>query len=375
MPRYKPARFSALAGNAAFLDRIRQSLDRSRRRAAHRLALLYVDLDRFKLINESLGHAAGDQLLEEVNRRLRKCLRSCDAVTRIGRDDYVVLLDRIQHLEDALRASDRIHRALLPATRIDGQDILVSASIGIASSSRHHAAPEELLRDAEIAMCRARERGMGQSEVFDLTMYEQVKDRLRLEMELRRAIKEREFRLLYQPIISLATGRVIAFEALIRWQHPERGLLCPAEFLPLAEKTPLILSITDWVLQEVCTQLASWRPLFQGDYPVHVSMNLSSQYLTKSDLVDKIMGYLRDGQIEPSHLALELTESQIVANAACVSDTLQQLDQLGIKVYIDDFGTGYSSLSYLANLPIHALKIDRSFIHEVNLDDKKAKIL
>jgi diguanylate cyclase (GGDEF)-like protein len=333
-----------------------------------------VDLDRFTLINESLGREVGDRLLEEVGTRLRKCLRSCDTVTRMGRDDYLILLDRVRHLE-ALRVSDRIHRKLLEPTRIGDHDIFLSASIGIAYSSQTHTRAEELLREAEIAMCRARGRGMGQSEVFDVSMREQVKDRLRLEMDLRRAIQEREFLLHYQPIVSLATGQIAAFEALLRWNHPDRGMVYPGEFLPLAEETGLSVKITDWVLQEVCNQLAVWRRYFQGPPPLHVSVNLASQYLTRNDLTRTISGCLQKAGIEADHLALELTESQIVADAQSVSETLRELSQWGIRVYIDDFGTGYSSLSYLATLPIHALKIDRSFIHELDQDGKKAKIV
>jgi diguanylate cyclase (GGDEF)-like protein/PAS domain S-box-containing protein len=351
-----------LPNRALFIDRLRQALRRSSRRKEHLFAVLFLDVDRFKMVNDSLGHMAGDRLLVMIARRLELSLRPGDTVARLGGDEFTVLLDDIRDVSDATRVADRIQRELEMPFNVGGQELFTSASIGIALSATGYDKPEDILRDADTAMYKAKSHGKARHELFDKGMHERAVTLLVMEADLRRAIERSELRVHYQPIVSLDTGRIAGVEALARWQHPSRGLVSPAEFIPMAEETGLILPIGRWVLHEACRQMALWRDQLGLDYPLEVAVNLSGRQLSLTDLVGQIAEVLRETGLEPSRLRLEITESVVMERPEVVSTMLQELRQLGVKLSIDDFGTGYSSLAYLQRFPADTLKIDRSFV-------------
>ncbi len=334
-----------------------------------------MDLDRFKMINDSMGHVVGDQLLVQVGQRLQSCLRATDTVSRLGGDEFAILMDDIKHPMDVTRAIERVRNQFLSPLSLDGREVFTSASIGIALSSTGYQHAEDVLRDADTAMYRAKAQGEGRHEVFDKSMHEQAVRLLNLETDLRRAIERKELRLHYQPIMALHTGLLAGFEALVRWQHPEYGLLSPAEFIPVAEQSQLIVPITQLVLKEACSQARIWRSQFPAGFPFSISVNLPARYLAKPDLLQEISALIAENGLPPEYLRLEVTESEIMEDPASVSKALLQLNELGVKVYIDDFGTGYSSLSYLANLPVHALKIDRAFVSRLDVDERNSAIV
>ncbi|HWO89694.1 MAG TPA: EAL domain-containing protein, partial [Gemmatimonadales bacterium] len=351
-----------LPNRALFMDLLGRSIGRARRRGDYNFALLFLDMDRFKVVNDSLGHLIGDQLLVAIARRLERCVRPGDTVARLGGDEFTILLDDIIDAGDATRVADRIQRELnLPFT-ISGQEVFTSASIGIALSATGYERPEELLRDADIAMYRAKAMGKARYEVFDLEMHARAVSQLQLETDLRHAIERDEFRVLYQPMISLDSGRIEGFEALVRWYHPTRGLVTPEEFVPIAEETGLILPIGRMVLREVCRQLAEWHQTFPSPLPLSVAVNLSAKQFRQPDLVDQVAHLLEVSEVSPVALRLEITESVIIDDAEGAVKMLARLRRLGVKLHLDDFGTGYSSLSYLHRFDMDALKIDRSFI-------------
>lgn len=351
-----------LPNRALFMDLLGRSIGRARRRGDYNFALLFLDMDRFKVVNDSLGHLIGDQLLVAIARRLERCVRPGDTVARLGGDEFTILLDDIIDAGDATRVADRIQRELnLPFT-ISGQEVFTSASIGIALSATGYERPEELLRDADIAMYRAKAMGKARYEVFDLEMHARAVSQLQLETDLRHAIERDEFRVLYQPMISLDSGRIEGFEALVRWYHPTRGLVTPEEFVPIAEETGLILPIGRMVLREVCRQLAEWHQSFPSPLPLSVAVNLSAKQFRQPDLVDQVAHLLDVSEVSPVALQLEITESVIIDDAEGAVKMLARLRRLGVKLHLDDFGTGYSSLSYLHRFDMDALKIDRSFI-------------
>ncbi len=354
-----------LPNRALFTDRLERALERAKRREDYNLAVLFLDLDRFKVVNDSLGHITGDQLLIGVARRLEHCLREVDTVARLGGDEFVVLLEDIEDVGHATATAERIQEQLLETFRLDDNEVFTTVSIGIAVSKTGYDRAQDIIRDADIAMYRAKSLGKARYELFDETMHGRAVELLQLETDLRRAVDRDEFRLHYQPIVSLLSGQVVGFEALIRWMHPERGLTFPAAFIPLAEETGLSIPIGEWVMREACAQLKSWKDALPADSELWMSVNLSSRQLTQPGLIQIVEECLRNANLDPSSLHLEVTEGVIMAEPEAATSMLVGLRALGVKLPIDDFGTGYSSLAYLHRFPISSLKIDRSFVKRV----------
>jgi len=362
---------TGLPNRLLFIDRLGRLIKHSRRRKDHLFAVLFLDLDGFKMINDSLGHLIGDQLLVGVAMRLEKCLRSSDTVARLGEtftvarlggDEFTILLDDIKDAADANRAAERLMKALAPAFVLAGKEVFTSISIGIALSNSAYEEPEDMLRDADTAMYRAKSLGKARYEVFDADMRASVMARLQLETDLRRALERNEFRNFYQPIVSLESGRIVGFEALLRWQHATRGMISPEEFIFVAEETGLIRELGWWSLREACRQMSQWRARSKSYLDLTISVNLSAKQLLQPHLVEEMEKLLREIGLPPEALKLEITESAVMADPAAAAETLQAIKSLGIRLAIDDFGTGYSSLSYLHRFPLDTLKIDRSFI-------------
>jgi len=372
---------TGLPNRSLFLDRLSHALRLSQRRSqqtanfSEQFAVLFLDLDRFKVINDSLGHLAGDQLLKIVAKRLVDCLRAGDTVARLGGDEFVMLLEGIQSINDVIEVVNRIQDILKIPITLDGNEIFVSTSIGIALNSGTYTQPDQLLRDADTAMYRAKEQGRERYEVFNPAMHTAALKKLRLENDLRRAIERQEFCIHYQPIICLKSGEILGFEALVRWQHPDQGLLPPAEFIPLAEDAGLITKIDFWVLQEACSQLCTWQNLFPQIKHLTISVNLSGKHFTKSDLVDRIARILEKTNLHGANLKIEITESILIEKTSLARQILNELNSRDIQVCIDDFGTGYSSLSYLHRFPINTLKIDRSFITRLDHESEHSEIV
>ena len=350
---------TGLPNRGLLATRLELAIDRARRGDGP-FALLVVGLDRFKLVNDSLGHRAGDELLVEVGRRLRARLSPDTMVAHLGADEFALLLDETHGLGDATRAARGVQELLAAPFTLEGREVFTGASIGIALSQTGYRVPDDVLRDATLAMYRCKAAGQGQYEVFDQGMHAEAMARLKLETDLRRAVEREEFCVHYQPIVSLETGRIAGFEALARWNHPGRGLVLPDDFIPLAEETGLILPIGMWVLERACEQLARMGECGEGR--LTIAVNLSARQFAQPDLVERVAGVLERTGIDPATLKLEITESVIMQHSDGVTETLHRLKALGLQLYIDDFGTGYSSLSYLHRLPLDALKIDRSFV-------------
>jgi diguanylate cyclase (GGDEF)-like protein/PAS domain S-box-containing protein len=355
---------TGLPNRALFLDRLSQAIRVAAKRRDAGFAVLFLDLDRFKVINDSLGHLVGDRLLVEMARRLETCVRPEDTVARLGGDEFALLLDDLVDPSMALRVAERSQREAARSWSIDGHEGVTTVSIGIALSESGYEKPEDVLRDADIAMYRAKGLGKARHAVFDTEMHARSMAVLELEMDLRRAIDRRELSVYYQPIVSLVDGCLQGFEALVRWHHPERGLILPEEFVPLAEETGLIVPIGDIVLASVARELASWRRLYP-EFPVHVTVNLSARQLAQTELVSEIARTLAEADLESPMLRFEITETALMEDHDAMARTLTQLRELDVRVYLDDFGTGYSSLSYLQRLPIDFLKIDRSFVQSL----------
>jgi diguanylate cyclase (GGDEF)-like protein/PAS domain S-box-containing protein len=368
---------TSLPNRALFMDRLRYSVARAKRFEDYIFAVLFLDLDRFKNVNDSLGHQAGDKLLVAIAERLAKGLRSTDTVARLGGDEFVVLLEDLVGAIDATRVADWIQDELKKPFMIDGHEVFVTTSIGIvlsANGSRYDR-PEDLLRDADIAMYSAKGTGKAHFEIFDPTMRARILERLELEAELRRAIENDELRVYYQPIVSLRDGRLSGFEALVRWEHPERGTLSPAVFIPLAEETGLVIPLDRWVLHEACRQLREWQKQIHNFPNLTVSVNLSGKQVVQPGLVDKVKQVLIDTGLEPRYLKLEMTESAIMENNELTRSIFAELQALGVQVQIDDFGVGYSSLNYLSHFPVNALKIDQTFVARMIEDSNQMKIV
>jgi diguanylate cyclase (GGDEF)-like protein/PAS domain S-box-containing protein len=339
-----------LPNRALFLDRLRHALRRAARRPGHSFAVLFLDVDRFKLINDSLGHVAGDRLLVMIARRLELALRPGDSVARLGGDEFTVLLDDLQDVADAVKVADRIHVELAAPFDVGGQELFTSASIGIAFSTTGYERPEDILRDADTAMYRAKADGRAKHALFDTAMHQSAVRQLQIEADLRRALERGELYVEYQPIVSLESGRITGVEALMRWLHPERGQVPPSEFIPVAEETGLIVPLGKWVLRAACEEVRSWQLALGDPLGCRLSVNLSSKQLSQPDLPQQIAAILAETGLAARDLELEITESAILEH--------------GLQLAIDDFGTGYSSLSYLQRFPIDALKIDRSFVQQ-----------
>jgi diguanylate cyclase (GGDEF)-like protein len=366
---------TALPNRLLFMERLAHAAERARRHGDAQFAVLFLDLDRFKVVNDSLGHQVGDELLVAITSRLATCVRGEDTVARLGGDEFAVLLENILDVADATRVAERIACELTAPVNLNGYEVFSSASIGIALSSSSYDRPEYLLRNADMAMYRAKTAGIGQYEVFDRAMHAEALARLQLETDLRRAVERSEIHVVYQPVISLKTGRVTGFEALLRWAHPAQGSISPADFIPVAEETGLILPIGRWVLEESCRQLREWQDLFGRPNDLSMGVNLSVKQFSQPDLTGRVRQILADTGIDPAMLKLEITETVIVQNTEFATHTLRELKALGVQVYMDDFGTGYSSLSYLHRLPLDALKIDRSFIAEMDTDERTYQLV
>ena len=356
-----------LPNRALFMDRLTHGLTRAQRRHEH-LAVLFLDLDRFKVVNDTLGHSVGDQLLVEVSRRLTSALRPGDTVARLGGDEFGILLEDVADAETAEAVALRIEESLGTPYRFEGREVFVTASIGIALSSAKLGLPEEILRDADLAMYHAKAKGKARHEVFDGSMSAPALDRMDLEMDLRSAISRHEFRLHYQPILRLDTGKITEVEALIRWQHEKRGLLQPDEFIGLTEETGLIVPIGQWVLSEACKQARLWQVEYPTTPPLVMSVNLSAKQFQNPKLVEEITQALDESGLAASCLKLEITESTVMQDAPVTLTKLNELKELGVRLAIDDFGTGYSSLGYLKRFPVDTLKIDRSFVKGLSPD-------
>ena len=381
-----------LPNRALFLDRLQQALTLSKRHPNYKFAVLLIDVDEFKIINDSLGHAAGDDLLIQIGQRLKESVRRADTVSRprasdvpdrpanddtlarLGGDEFTILLDDIRDPIEAVRVAERMQAELAIPFVVNQQGIVISASIGIAASTSPHTQAEDLLRDADIAMYRAKRAGKACCEVSDTAMHENAVKRLQLETDLRKALDQGQFRVYYQPIVSLQTGKITGFEALTRWQRPE-GILAPIAFIAVAEETGLIIPMNRQLLREACQHLRSWQSEFPSDSPLTMSVNITSREFVQPDLVSEIRKSLDQTGVDPGCLQLEIIETIAMGDAEKSGHVLAQLKALGVRLSIDDFGTGYSSLSRLRRIPVDTLKIDRAFISNMDTDPENREIV
>jgi len=381
-----------LPNRTLFLDRVQHSLTLSQRHPRYQFAVLFIDMDQFKLFNDSLGHTAGNELLIQIGKRLNASLRGSDTLSRsglpeesamltseaglarLGGDEFTVLLEDIRDSSDAIRVAERIQERLALAFRVSSQEVITSASIGIAFGAASYAASEELVRDAEIAMYRAKRQGKAQCRVFDQAMHESAMNRLRLETDLRRALESGEFRVHYQPIISLENERVVGFETLSRWQRPT-GLVPPSEFIAVADETGIILPLNQALLREACGQLRQWHSQFPSQPALRISVNITPRQFAQEDLAGQMAAILKETGIAPQDLDVEITENIAMEDADKSAGVLGELKALGVHLSIDDFGTGYSSLSRLQSFPVDAVKIDRAFISKMCLDAESSEIV
>ena len=366
---------TGLPNRALFMDRLGFALGRARRRFAPTFAVLILDIDRFKVINDSLGHKVGDLLLVELSRRLAKVLRPGDTIARWGGDEFTILLDELTEESAATEIAERLQRELELPFKLEEQEVFTSASIGVAISSTEYQRPEEILRDADTAMERAKAQGKGQKIVFEGSMRAKAKEMLQIENDLRRALERNEFVVHYQPIIDLVSGAVTSFEALVRWQHPTRGFIPPNDFIPLAEETGQIVPLGLWVMREACAQLRRWRDTTNMAPLLSMCVNLSVRQLTQPDLVEQIRHVVRENCLQPGSLKLEITETGVMKDVEGAIIVLNQLRDSGVEFCVDDFGTGHSSLGYLQRLPIKMLKIDRSFVSRLNRTNKDGDLV
>ena len=363
-------RLTSLCNRDLLMDRLDRCITRARRNADYKFAVLFLDVDRFKEVNDSLGHTVGDELLVEIARRIQTCLRDTDTlsrvesntISRIGGDEFVILLDGIKARTDASLVAERLQSELAAPFSLSGHEIFSSASIGIAFNELEYDTPDHLLRDADAAMYHAKASGKARHEVFNKQMHAEAVARLQLGTELRRAIENNELVVQYQPIINLRTGRIGGFEALVRWNHPKRGMISPLDFIGRAEETGLVVQLGEQVLRRACSQIRAWHDEFPREDPLAISVNVSKRQVAEPGLVKTVKEILQSVGVDGRYLKLEITESVIMANPDSITEVLRQLRELGVQIHMDDFGTGYSSLSYLHRFPIDVLKIDREFV-------------
>jgi PAS domain S-box-containing protein len=381
-----------LPNRALFLDRLQHALTLSKKHPNYNFAVLLIDIDEFKIVNDSLGHSAGDELLIQIGQRLKDSVRRADTVSRprvtglsdgrssdetlarLGGDEFTILLDDIRDPIEAIRVAGRVQEELATPFLVNDQKIVISASIGITSSAGPHLNAEDLVRDADIAMYRAKKAGKARCEVFDTAMHASAVKRLRLETDLRKALDQNEFRVFYQPIVSLQTGKITGFEALTRWQHPE-GIRSPIEFIPVAEETGLIIPMNRLLLREACKDLQAWQAEFPANPPLTMSVNITPREFSQPDLAYEIGKTLEQLNFDPSWLRLEIVETIAMGDEDKSGEALAQLKAIGVHLSIDDFGTGYSSLSRLRRIPVDTLKIDRSFIMNMDTDAENREIV
>jgi diguanylate cyclase (GGDEF)-like protein/PAS domain S-box-containing protein len=369
-------RLTGLPDRTLFLERVQAALRRTRQSEEFEFAVLFINLDRFKIANESLGHGGGDHVLISTARKLEACAGPGDTVARLGGDEFALLLTEIKSEDEVLQVVERIQKRMTLPLNINGQEFFLSASIGIVLSRASHARAEDVLRDAHAATDRAKAGGKGRYEIFDKGMPSRAHSMLQLESDLRRALARNELRMEYQPIVSLSTGLIDGFESLVRWTHPERGAVSPGQFIPLAEETGLIIPIGFWALRESCAQLSRWQKGQRvRSLPLTVSVNLSPVQFALPNLVDQIKQTIKRTEVDSAYLKLEITESSIMDNTEAAIEMVAQLKAIGIKISLDDFGTGYSSLSYLHRFPFNTLKIDQSFVSRMDSSEKHSEIV
>lgn len=368
-------KLTGLANRALFLDRLAHVAEQAKRNSDFTFAVLFLDFDRFKALNDSLGHQVGDQLLVAIARRFEENLRPTECIARLGGDEFAILLDNIEGEDYAIEIARRLREEMMRPFSLAEHEVFSSASIGIATSVGGFQTPEEILRDADIAMYRAKTLGRARYAKFHPSMHQQSILQLQLDTALRHALEREEFILYYQPIVSLDVGRIVGFEALSRWVHPQKGYLSPEVFIPIAEKTDVIIELDRWVLAEACRQMARWHAQFPEKASLSISVNISRKGFSQPDMVDHVRRVLQEAGLGPQSLRLEITESTIMDSPRVASDILTQLKDAHIQLHMDDFGTGYSSLSNLCNFPVDVLKIDRSFVSNMNKSAKQFEIV
>ena len=354
---------------------IEQEICFARQQPNYEFTVLFIDINRFKVINSSLGRILGDRLLVAISARLKTCLRSHDFIARMGNDEFAILLSNVEHIEYATSVAERIYRELSIPFNLGGYEVFIEASIGIAPGNQHYTQPENLLRDAELAVSDAKRYKKSHYQIFNQSMRGKALTLLQLENDLRRAIKREEFILHYQPIVSLCNDKIQGFEVLVRWRHPEKGIVPPGEFINLAEETGLIVPLGFWVLREACNQMRTWQIKYDGLDTWKISVNISSKQLVLPNFVAQVKQILEETTLDPHNLKLEITESSLVEDTQSTIAILQELKAMGIEFSLDDFGTGYSSLSYLHQFPFDTLKIDRSFVSSINNNEDKLGIV
>ncbi|MDM9584821.1 EAL domain-containing protein [Nostoc sp. GT001] len=382
-----------LPNRTLLIERLELSINRTKRIETYRYAVLFLDLDRFKVINDSLGHLAGDQLLKSIAQKLKTHLREIDLVARIGGDEFVILLEGISGIEKAIQITERILKDFQTPLILNDSEVVISTSIGIVLGTKNYTRASDLLRDADIAMYKAKTQDRSSYKIFDIEMHTQAVNRLTLETDIRKALEREEFVIYYQPIVDilgdayggqsqdvsrelqLQAVRLIGFEALVRWQHPTRGLILPEKFVPVAEETGLIVQIDRWMFYKACQQLANWKTKFASHFPLKMSINLSAQDIRQASLIDGIDQTLSQMGLEGDSIALEITESMLIDNISQTIDLLTQLKDRKIQISIDDFGSGYSSLNYLHRLPADNLKIDRSFVSQMQEGNRNYQVV
>ncbi len=360
---------TGLPNRVLFIDRLGQAIEYAKRHN-HPFSVLFLDLDHFKVINDSMGHSAGDHLLVAIAQRLRMSLRSSDTVARLGGDEFMILLEGTNDLESVIASTNRVQEDLKLPFNLDSHKVFITASIGIVLSTSDYERPEDILRDADLAMYRAKACGKARFEFFNANLRTLAISRLDIESELRHALDQQEFDLKYQPILGLKANDLIGFEALIRWNHPSRGQLLPAEFITVAEESGLILPIGEWVLREACSQTVRWQASYPSHIRLAINVNISSKQLADPCFLDQVLNILQETAIDPACLRLEITESVLIDNQTLVNEIFEKLTALGIQLEVDDFGTGYSALNYIQHFPIHTIKIDKSFVQEIGLAEK-----